>query len=225
MSAPTATGRSTIKFGQAMIQPITFTPPATDYSFFKKPISTNVPAPQKGWGAPSASSSPLLKEPHTLPLDTPDITKPLTDLMVLIENDDDDDDNGTFTPHKMDSSKIRDVCESSKWWGSPPAKKVRTESLVAQKSKSHKASHTLWDEWEKCEESRKGLEYKEMHYLTFALVMELEHLIFEKCSFDHPPISHLSPLQGSDKPSPGSKGTYSEKTCWLQQSQSNFDHF
>ena len=67
-----------------------------DYSFFKKPISTNVPAPQKGWGASSASSSPLLKEPHTLPQDNPDITKPLTDLVVLIE-DDDDDDGGMFT--------------------------------------------------------------------------------------------------------------------------------
>ena len=87
-------------------------PPATDYPFFKKPISTNVPAPQKGWGAPSASSSPLLKEPHMLPLDNPDITKPLADLAVLIEDDDDDD--RTFTPHKMDSSKLRDVCESSK---------------------------------------------------------------------------------------------------------------
>ena len=100
VSAPMATGRSTIKFGQAMIQPITFAPPAMDYSFFKKPISTNVPAPPKGWGAPSASSSPLLKEPHMLPLDTLDITKPLTDLAVLIE---DDDDDGTFTPCKTDS--------------------------------------------------------------------------------------------------------------------------
>ena len=61
VSAPTVTGRSTIKFGQAVIQPITFVPPTMDYSFFKKPVSTNVPAPQRGWGAPSASSSPLLK--------------------------------------------------------------------------------------------------------------------------------------------------------------------
>ena len=45
-------------------------------------------------------------------------------------------------------------------------------------------SHTSRDEWEKCEESRKGPEYKEMHYLTFAPVTELEHFIFEKCSFD-----------------------------------------
>ena len=130
-----------------------------------------------------------------------------------------------FTPHKMDSSKLGGVCESSKWWGSPPAKKAQTESPVPQKSRSHKASCTLWDEWEKHKESRKGLEYKEMHYLTFAPVTELEHLIFEKCSFDQPPISHPSPLWGSDKPSPGSKSTYSEMTHWLQQSQSNIDHF
>ena len=64
-----------------------------------------------------------------------------------------------------------------------------------------------------------------MHYLMFALVMELEHFIFEKCSFDQPPISHPSPLRGLDKPSPGSKSTYSNMTHWLQQSQSNIDHF
>ena len=110
MSTPMATGRSTIKFGQAVIRPITFAPPVTDYSFFKKPISTDVPAPQKGWGTPSASSSPLLKEPHMSPLDNPDITKPLTGPAVLVEGDDDDDDDGMFTPHKMESSKFRDVC-------------------------------------------------------------------------------------------------------------------
>ena len=58
MGVPVATSRSTIKFGQAVIQPIAYVPPATDYPLFKKPLSTNVPAPQKGWGAPSASSSP-----------------------------------------------------------------------------------------------------------------------------------------------------------------------
>ena len=62
-------------------------------------------------------------------------------------------------------------------------------------------------------------------YLMFAPVTELEHFIFEKCSFDQPPISHLSPLWGLDKPSPGSKSTYSKMTRWLQQNQSNIDHF
>ena len=64
-----------------------------------------------------------------------------------------------------------------------------------------------------------------MCYLTFAPVLELEQLIFEKCSFDQPPISHPSPLRASDKPSPSSKSTYSETTLWLQQSQKNIDHF
>ena len=39
------------------------------------------------------------------------------------------------------------------------------------------------------------------------------------------PIFHPSPLQGLDKPSLGSKSIYSEMTRWLQQSQSNIDHF
>ena len=89
VSAPTVTGRSTIKFGQAMIWPITFMPPTMDYPFFKKPVpvSTDVPTPQKGWGAPSASSSPLLKEPHMSPPDTLDITKSLTDPSVLTKDE------------------------------------------------------------------------------------------------------------------------------------------
>ena len=128
-------------------------------------------------------------------------------------------------PGRTDSSNIRDICKGSMWQESPPTKKAWTESPGTQKSKSRKASHTSWDEWGKHEESRKGLEYKEMHYLTFTPVIELEHFIFEKCSFDQPPISHPSPLWASDKPSLSSKSTYSEMTCWLQQSQSNIDHF
>ena len=64
-----------------------------------------------------------------------------------------------------------------------------------------------------------------MCYLMFSLVTELEHEIFEKCSFKQPPMSHPSPLWGSDKPSPGSKSTYSNATHWLQQSKSNINHF
>ena len=45
VSAPTVTRRSTIKFGQAMIRPITFAQPTMDYPFFKKPVSANVPTP------------------------------------------------------------------------------------------------------------------------------------------------------------------------------------
>ena len=64
-----------------------------------------------------------------------------------------------------------------------------------------------------------------MHYLTFSPVTELEHEIFKECSFKQPPMSHPSPLWGLDKPSPGSKSTYSNTTHWLQQSKSNIDHF
>ena len=104
-------------------------PPATDYTFFKKPLSTDVPAPQKGWGTPSASNSPISKVPPKLSLDDPDATKSMLDLAMLIEDDDDE----TFAPHKTDSSKLRETHRSSKQWGSPPAKKACTESPASQK--------------------------------------------------------------------------------------------
>ena len=107
VSAPMVTGRSTIKFGQAVIRPITFAQPTMDYPFFKKPLSTNVPTPQKGWGAPSASSSPLLKEPCMLPPDTPDLTKPLTDPSVLTKDEGGHDgDDETPAPGRTGSSNI-----------------------------------------------------------------------------------------------------------------------
>ena len=72
---------------------------------------------------------------------------------------------------------------------------------------------------------RRGLITKQMRYLTFAPVLELELVIFEKCSFDQPPLSHPSPLRASDKLSPSSKTTYRKTTHWLQQSQKNIDYF
>ena len=75
-------------------------PPAIDYTFIKKPLSINVPTPHKGWGTPSASSSPISKVPPKSPLDDPDTTKSMVDLAVLIEDDDDDE---TFAPHKIRS--------------------------------------------------------------------------------------------------------------------------
>ena len=124
MGVPTSTGRPTIKFGQIVIQPITFGPPAMDYTFFKKPLSIDVPTPHKGWGTPNASSSPISKVPPKSPLDDPDTTKSMADLVVLIE---DDDDYETSAFHKTESSKLRETHRSSKWWGPPPAKKVCTE--------------------------------------------------------------------------------------------------
>ena len=102
---------------------------------------------------------------------------------------------------------------------------MQTEDLGTQKPRSCKTSHTLWDEPDTCEGARRGPEYKQMCYLMFALVTELEQFNFEKCSFDQPPISHLSPLWALDKPSPSSKSTYSKTTHWLQQSQNNINHF
>ena len=106
-SVPMVAGRSTIKFGQAVIWSVTFTQPAMDYPFFKKPASTHVSMPQKVWGTPSACSSPL-KESCMSPQDIPDLTKSSTDPSVLIEDEggDDDDDEAP--------APVQGVCESSK---------------------------------------------------------------------------------------------------------------
>ena len=104
---PTVAGRSTIKFGQAVIWPVTFTQPAMDYPFFKKPASTPVSMPQKVWETPDACSSPSLKESCTSPQDTPDLTKSSTDPSVLIEDvvgDDDDNDDEAPAPDRVGSS-------------------------------------------------------------------------------------------------------------------------
>ena len=102
-------------------------------------------------------------------------------------------------------------------------KKAWTEDLEVHKPRSHKVPHASREERGKREGSKKGPDYKQMRYLTFAPVSELELVIFRKCSFDQLPLSHPSPLRASDKPSPSSKSTYSETTRWLQQSQKNMD--
>ena len=110
-------GRSTIKFGQAVIQPVTFAQPAMDYPFFKKPVSTHVSMPQKVWGTPSVCSSPLLKESRTSPQDTPDLTKSSTDPLVLIEDEggnDGDNDDEVPAPDRMGLSNIKGNHKSSK---------------------------------------------------------------------------------------------------------------
>ena len=66
-------------------------------------------------------------------------------------------------------------------------KKAWTEDLEARKPRSCKVSCTSQDEWGKHEESKKGPDYKQMQYLTFAPMSEMELVIFEKCSFDQPP--------------------------------------
>ena len=109
-SAPMVAGRSTIKFGQAVIQPVTFTQPALDYPFFKKPASTPISMPQKVWETPDAHSSPLLKESRTSPQDTPDLTKSSTEPSVVIEDvvgDDDDDEDEAPAPDRLGSSNMK----------------------------------------------------------------------------------------------------------------------
>ena len=93
-SAPMVAGRSTIKFGQAVVWPVTFRQSVLDYPFFKRPASTPISMPKKGLGTPDACSSPLLKESHTLPEDAPDPTKSPTEPSMVVEdvpgNNDDD---------------------------------------------------------------------------------------------------------------------------------------
>ena len=117
VSAPTVAGRSTIRFGQAVIWPVTFTQPAPDYPFFKKPASTPISTPQKGWGTPDACSSPLLKESRVSPEDTPDLTKSSTEPSVVIEDvvgDDDEDEDKVPAPDRLGSSNVKGVCKTSK---------------------------------------------------------------------------------------------------------------
>ena len=114
-SAPMVAGRSTIKFGQAMIQPVTFTQPGLDHPFFKKPASTPMSTPQKGSGTPDACSSPLLKESCVSPVDTPDLTKSSAEPSVVIEDvvgDDDEDEVPALD--RLGSSNMKSARESSK---------------------------------------------------------------------------------------------------------------
>ena len=142
-SAPMVAGRSTIKFGQAVIWPVTFTQPALDYPFFKKPASTPISTPQKGWGTPDACSSPLLKESCMSPEDIPDLTKSPTEPLVVIEdvvgNNDGNDDEAPV-PDRSGSSNVKGICETSRQQESPPAKKAQTEDSEACKPRSHKMS-------------------------------------------------------------------------------------
>ena len=112
-SAPMVAGRSTIRFGQAVIRPVTFTQPTLDYPFFKKPVSTPTSTPQKGWGTPDARSSPLLKESRTSPEDTPDLTKSSAEPSVIIEDVVGDEDE-VPAPDKLGSSNVMSTHESSK---------------------------------------------------------------------------------------------------------------
>ena len=162
-SAPTVAMRFTIKFGQAVIRPVTFTQPGPDHPFFKKPTGTPVSMPQKGWGTPDACSSPLLKESCASTVGTPDLTKSSAEQLVVIEDvvGDDNEDKAPVLNRSI-SSNVKSARESSKQQESPPAKKARTEDSEAHKPRTRKMSHTSWDEWARREGSKKGPEYKQM---------------------------------------------------------------
>ena len=109
--APTVAGSSTIRFGQAMTQPVASTQPG--YPFFKQPASTPISTPQKGCGTLYAHSSPLLKESSASPEDTPDLTRPSAAPSVIIEDVIDDDDEASV-PDKSSSSNMKSTHGSSK---------------------------------------------------------------------------------------------------------------
>ena len=162
-SAPTVAGKSTIRFGQAVIQPVMFTQPGLDHPLFKKPKNTHMSTPQKGWETPDARSSPLLKESRVSPEDTPDLTKSSAEPSVIIEDVvGDDDEDEVPAPDKLGSSNVKSAHESSKQRELPPAKKAWTEDSEAHKLRSHKVSRALRDERGKCEGFKKGPDYKQM---------------------------------------------------------------
>ena len=188
--ASTVAGSSTIRFGQAMTRPTAFTQPG--YPFFKQPASTPISTPQKGCGTPYPRSSPLLKESSASPEDTPDLAKSSAVPSVVIDVVDNEEE--ASVPDKSCSSNVKGTHESSKQRESPPVKKAQTEDLEARKLRSRKLSRTSRDERGRHDGSKKGPDYKQMRYLMFAPVLELEMVIFKKCSFDQPPLSHPSPL-------------------------------
>ena len=104
-------GSSTIRFSQAVIQPVTVTQPG--YPLFKQPTSTPMSTPQKGCGTPYARSSPLLKESSTSPEDPPDLTKSSVVPLAIIEDVIDDDDEAS-APDKLGSSSVKSTHRSSK---------------------------------------------------------------------------------------------------------------
>ena len=142
-SAPMVAGSSTIRFGQAVTRPVTFTQPG--YPLFKKPASTPTLTPQKGCGTPYARSSPLLKESSVSPEDTTDLAKSSAVPSVIIKDVIDDDDEASV-PDKSGLSNVKSTHGSSKQQESPPTKKAQTEYPEAHKPRSCKVSCAPRDE-------------------------------------------------------------------------------
>ena len=104
-------GSSTIRFGQAVIWPVTVMQPG--YPLFKQPASTPMLTPQKGCGTPYARSSPLLKESSASPEDPPDLTKSSAVPSMIIEDVVDDEDE-VPAPNRSGLSSMKSGRESSK---------------------------------------------------------------------------------------------------------------
>ena len=109
----------------------------------------------------------------------------------------------------------------------PMPRKPEWRTLGPERSKlrSCQPSCTSQNEQDECETLSKKVEYKDMEYVNFKPITDLEKEIFSKCSINQPPMSYPSPLKVSDKLTPCSKTTYSNVTHWFQQSQSNVDKF
>ena len=95
------------------------------------------------------------------PEDTPDITKSSAGPSVIIKDVVGDEDE-VPAPDRSGLSNVKSACETSKQQESPTAKKAQTEDSEAHKPRSHKVFHALQDERGKCEESKKGPDYKQM---------------------------------------------------------------
>ena len=85
VGTPTVAGSSTIRFGQAVTQPATFTQPG--YPFFKQPASTPISTPQKGCGTPYLRNSPLLKESSVSPEDLAKSSAVSLVVIDVVDND------------------------------------------------------------------------------------------------------------------------------------------
>ena len=176
-----------------------------------------------GWKSLGASSIPWVKTPLQALEENLGKAAPTVDLMGC-------DDEELLTPMQGEliwsQKKFREVQSAG---GLLQPRRLAWIALVptrGSRSKSCKSSCTSWNKWGGLAgSSTKEPEYKQIHYLMFTPMTDLEQELFKKCSFDQPPILYPSPLRALDKPSPGSKSTYSNATHWLQKSMSNIDHF
>ena len=143
--------------------------------------------PQKGCGTPYACSSPLLKESSASPEDPPDLTKSSAVPSVIIEDVIDDDDEAS-APDKSGSLSVKSTHGRVPNNESHPLQRRCRPNTQKPINRGHAKCPTHHEmNGGRCDTSKKGPDYKQMQYLTFAPMSELETVIFEKCSFNQPP--------------------------------------